>query len=62
MKRKKPNIDRNTDVPGDGTNVAARLEGIAEPGGIVSPRMRSGCHHPYVRYRFHPLGTVNPST
>ena len=30
------------DILGDGVKVAARLEGIADPGGIVSPKTRGG--------------------
>ena len=34
-------IDDN-DIFGDGVNIAARLEGIAEPGGSASPTTRNG--------------------
>ena len=33
-------VEQNGDIFGDGVNIAARLEGIAEPGGIAS---RRGC-------------------
>ena len=38
-------VVRGADLLGDGVNVAARLEGLAEPGGIVI----SGAAHGYVR-------------
>jgi adenylate cyclase len=38
-------VVRGTDLLGDGVNVAARLEGLAEPGGIAI----SGAAHGYVR-------------
>ena len=38
-------VVRGGDLLGDGVNVAARLEGLAEPGGIAS----SGSAHGYVR-------------
>ena len=38
-------VVRGGDLLGDGVNVAARLEGLAEPGGIAI----SGAAHGYVR-------------
>jgi adenylate cyclase len=38
-------VVRGDDLLGEGVNVAARLEGLAEPGGIAIP----GAAHGYVR-------------
>jgi adenylate cyclase len=49
-------IVENDDIFGDGVNVAARLEGLAEPGGVCVSRMVRDNVRDKVDYTFEDLG------